>query len=110
MLIQCCLQESGTITVSLDALFGLCRKISAGKSVREPLSGTSVFEEQSAVDAFVDSYNPKEKSLESNVNLFVDLYSTSSKIFHCNYRNATISLRVMLFGQSPDTRHSMKQQ
>ena len=71
-----CTQESGTVTISLDAVFGLCRKVSAGKSIHPPLSGTLIFEDQSQVDNFVDSYNPKEKSLETNVSIWLShIYS-----------------------------------
>ena len=35
-------------------MFGLCRKKSAGCSVRQPLSGTSIFENQDEVNSFVD--------------------------------------------------------
>ena len=48
--------------VSVDAIFGLCRKKSAGKSVRTPLSGTTVFEPQDAVNAFVASQDHSSQS------------------------------------------------
>ncbi len=50
------LQSGGTVIESVDALFGLCRKKSAGKSVREPLSGTLMFANQKVVDEFVSNY------------------------------------------------------
>ena len=50
-------QDNGTLIVSVDALFGLCRKKSAGSSVHGPLSGTTVFENQDAVNSFVQSEN-----------------------------------------------------
>ena len=40
--------------MSVDAIFGLCRKKSAGNSVRGPLSGMSVFESQDEVNTFID--------------------------------------------------------
>ena len=40
--------------MSVDAVFGLCRKKSAGNSVRGPLSGMSVFESQDEVNTFID--------------------------------------------------------
>lgn len=41
------------LTLSIDANFGLCRKKNAGTSVRDPLSGTSMFCEQEMVDEFI---------------------------------------------------------
>lgn len=51
------MQENGSLIVSVDAIFGLCRKKTAGKSVRGPLSGTAVFEAQEEVNFFVSSQN-----------------------------------------------------
>ena len=56
------LQDNGTLVVSMDAIFGLCRKKSAGKSVYGPLSGTTVFENQTEVDLFVNSQSNSERS------------------------------------------------
>ena len=50
-------QNDGTITIAIDALFGLCRKKAAGASVRNPLSNSRMFESQSEVNAFVDGYS-----------------------------------------------------
>ena len=52
--------------MSIDALFGLCRKKSAGSSVRDPLQQGTFFECQSDVDAFVAKY-PSRHLLESQV-------------------------------------------
>ena len=41
--------------ISVDALFGLCRKKSAGSSVHGPLSGTIIFEDQNKVNSFMES-------------------------------------------------------
>ena len=41
--------------VSMDGLFGLPRKKSAGKSHREPLHGDLYFKDQHAVDEYVAS-------------------------------------------------------
>ena len=40
----------------MDALFGLCRKKSAGISVRSPLQEGVFFECQSDIDKFVEMY------------------------------------------------------
>ena len=40
----------------MDALFGLCRKRSAGVSEREPLFRGIFFEDQLEVDTFVANY------------------------------------------------------
>lgn len=39
--------------MAVDANFGLCRKKTAGTSVREPLSGTSMFCPQGEVNDYV---------------------------------------------------------
>jgi len=41
------------LTLSIDANFGLCRKKNAGTSVREPLSGNSMFGDQGKVNDYV---------------------------------------------------------
>lgn len=43
---------------SLDALFGLPRKKSAGTSVRQPIHGDIFFCDQSGVDEFVNNSQP----------------------------------------------------
>lgn len=48
--------QDGTVVESMDALFGLCRKKSAGSSVRPPLNGSLLFAEQGEVDNFVANY------------------------------------------------------
>lgn len=42
--------------MSLDAIFGLCRKKSSGVSVRPPLNQGKFFEDQQTVDNFVAAY------------------------------------------------------
>ena len=49
-------QESGTLVLSLDALFGLPRKNAAGISHRDSLHGNLIFGDQKAVDEHVSSY------------------------------------------------------
>ena len=51
------MQDEGIKVQSFDALFGLCRKKHAGASVRPPLFGTTFFEKQDEVDAFVKEYD-----------------------------------------------------
>ena len=43
--------------LSIDGLFGLCRKKSAGQSVHQPLQDWKYFEPQAKVDSFVDHYH-----------------------------------------------------
>ena len=50
--------------VSMDALFGLPRKKSAGKSFRQPLHGVLFFDNQDEVDAFVESAPRSKKQLD----------------------------------------------
>ena len=51
----------------MDALFGLCRKKSAGSSVQPPLNGTLIFASRSEVDKFIEKYNRQrcKQSLDS---------------------------------------------
>ena len=56
--------------MSIDALFGLCRKKSAESSVRDPLQLGTFFECQSDVDAFVAEY-PSRHLSESQVHCIV---------------------------------------
>ena len=48
--------NSGPMTISLDGNFGLCHKKAAGASAHGPLSGESMFLNQSQVDTFVANY------------------------------------------------------
>ena len=41
---------------AIDGHFGLCRKKSAGRSVRKPLHEGVYFENQDGVNEFVDNY------------------------------------------------------
>ena len=52
--------------MSVDAVFGLCQKNSAGNSIRGPLSGTSIFESQDEVKSFISLQGHSENS-ESEV-------------------------------------------
>lgn len=51
----CYTQDNGSMVISIDALFGLCRKKSAGSSVHGPLSGTAIFESQQDVNSYMES-------------------------------------------------------
>ena len=55
------IQESGTMILSMDALFGLPRKQSAGHSYREALHGNTYFVDQASVDEFVQSHIQEKK-------------------------------------------------
>ncbi|XP_065650682.1 uncharacterized protein LOC136078799 [Hydra vulgaris] len=59
-----CFQESGTLVLPFDALFGLVRKFSSGKSHYEPVLKNLYLMDQSIVDEFVVSYNSKLSSQE----------------------------------------------
>jgi len=56
--------DGGIITISLDALFGLCCKKAAGSSVHGPLNAGTVFDDQSQVNTFIDNYRPKKDATE----------------------------------------------
>ena len=49
------LQETGLAIISMDALFGLPRKKSAGQSFHDPLNGQLFFLDQSNVDEYVET-------------------------------------------------------
>ena len=71
------LQSGGVVIESMDALFGLCRKKSAGKSVRKPLSGTLMFADQNAVDEFVLDYASRKAKQGTNSVSFVHNFCRS---------------------------------
>ena len=48
--------QNDEVYLSLDANFGLCRKKSAGNSVRSPLHSKSLFLDQLEVNEFVNNY------------------------------------------------------
>lgn len=50
------LQDSGSRILSMDALFGLPRKKSAGHSFRDALHGHLLFTDQRSVDEYVAGY------------------------------------------------------
>lgn len=54
----------GTHIISMDAMFGLCRKKSAGESHRPPLFSGVFFEDQEGVDQFVESYDSADKIMD----------------------------------------------
>ncbi len=58
-------KEAGTAVVSMDALFGLPRKRSAGTSHREPLSENLYFQPQNEVDEFLQKQSSEPNT--SNV-------------------------------------------
>ena len=59
--------------VSIDAIFGLCRKKSVGKRVQGPLSRKMVFEPQNEVNAFVSSHSHScDSSLQVCTNNFLN--------------------------------------
>ena len=105
----------GTLTISLDGNFGLCRKKAAGTSVHGPLhqEGTAcmfwshgvlklqynnaillVFLDQAEVDNFVESYSYKSISMVSYLHLVFQMQ------FIClNKRTAVTFWLKMLCGQ-----------
>ena len=48
------MQGDGSVKISIDTIFGLCRKRSAVRSIRDPLSGTTVFESQDGSEPFCE--------------------------------------------------------
>ena len=50
--------------MSMDAIFGLCRKKSVGISVRPPLFLHTFFEDQERVDEFVTTYDTSARILD----------------------------------------------
>ena len=57
--------------LSIDGLFGLCRKKKAGKSVRDPLHNDRLFKNQANVDDFVARY-PKLSNEQTMVHMHKD--------------------------------------
>lgn len=54
-----CMQKSGSMIMSMDGLFGLPRKKSAGSSFRDAIHGHLFFGEQAVVDEYVASATVK---------------------------------------------------
>ncbi|CAI8020679.1 hypothetical protein GBAR_LOCUS12350 [Geodia barretti] len=52
-----CPKTEGTVTISIDGNFGLCRKKAAGSSSHGPLSGTKMFLDQSMVTNYITHYS-----------------------------------------------------
>lgn len=58
-------KKSQEPVLSIDGNFGLCRKVAAGKSVRDPLHNeTGLFCQQISVDEFVKSYEGHDRNDE----------------------------------------------
>ena len=60
----------------MDALFGLPRKKSAGKSVKEPVHGHLFFKEQQSVDEFVESATSRRASLNVYYHIMYNFHSS----------------------------------
>ena len=84
---SCIFQNSGTAVFSMDALFGLPRKKSAGSSYRGALHGDLFFGSQAEVDEHVASY--KNQKID---NVSVIIYTSQINLFP---RYAIISLLVI---------------
>ena len=59
-------QSGGTVVECMNALFVLCRKKAAGRSVRKPLNGSLMFCDQAVVDSFVASYQKRRTGSDAN--------------------------------------------
>ena len=71
------------MVLSMDALFGLPRKKSAGQSFRKAIHGHLFFRDQSAVDEYVASASLKHnKSMKVT---YVHKYRTSSYLYPVLY-------------------------
>lgn len=86
-------QENGSIYVSMDAIFGCVRKISAGTSVQPPNYGEMFFINQEKVDSFLEAYRGKY-TVKSQVHTLYKLrmcskftaYTTSVKKWGSNFQ------------------------
>lgn len=77
MLINTPLQTQGTLLESMDALF-IGQKKSAGRSVRNPLFGTVLFDDDTEVEEFVQQHPTTIKANGMCGNLFspAELFET----------------------------------
>ena len=79
-------KESGSVVLSIDALFGLPRKKAAGQSVREPMLDTFslVITDQTSVDEFVSAatYAKQSKSTQVFCVYITNLEYNFMIIFH----------------------------
>ena len=58
--------QTGIVTISIDANFGLCRRRAAGNSVHPPIAATKLFFDQDEVDQFVTQYDSQADTNYNN--------------------------------------------
>ena len=90
----------------MDALFGLPRKKSAGRSYRDPLHSNLFFSDQSEIDQYVAEYDHSKPF--SNVRFQAIMFNLAV-FFYTHYRIAMTFWQEMLFEVQQDTKHWMKQ-
>ena len=56
------MQGRGKVIYSMDALFGLPRKKSAGLSYRDPVNGHLLFYNQATVDEYISTYQTSKQN------------------------------------------------
>jgi hypothetical protein len=76
-----CPKESGTMVLSMDALFGLPRKKSSGTSYGDAIHGHYFFEDQCMVDEFV-SLAPSRKKKDVKVCFIMTIGSFTLEVLH----------------------------
>ena len=69
------MQGRGKVIYSMDALFGLPRKKSAGVSYRDPVNGHLLFYNQAIVDEYVSTYCTTKQSSQREVKLFTLIFN-----------------------------------
>ena len=70
--------QNNEVYLSFNANFGLCRKRSAGHSVRSPLHNETLFFNQKNVNEFVENYESiKTQSVEARLRLEVLNFSAN---------------------------------
>lgn len=76
--------QTGIVTISIDANFGLCRKRAAGSSVHPPIAATKLFFDQDEVDQYVMQYDSQTDTNYNNQVIKVYILNLMIfKIFYC---------------------------
>ena len=109
-------KESGSVVLSIDALFGLPGKKAAGQSVREPIHGHLFFGDQTSVDEFVSAATYAKQSKSTQVfcvyitnleyNFMVIFHISETTIFTLWLNSLAVNLRrEIAFAHHSDIMH-----
>ena len=73
--------KGSTLTIAIDANFGLCRKRSSGRSAYDPKAENMMFMNQKGVDNYIKDYSPKNKLADVSTELLLALLKLNNITF-----------------------------